>query len=197
MAKKMQKLLDRVNDVAGARARDIAGIEAQIEAQHKALEEAQTEASEAFENMNVTGYHSAKDKQRSANDSIEMLTKHLEKVREAPRLSEEDYKKIEDQIRAEYADTLQTFREQTAEHIKAIVSLLPNLEDTWTTGRDALHILQYECMNDGPFIMTASGKRVPFPNHDKKLPGMNVRGDIIYMLDTALNGDDPITVWND
>ena len=196
MHKEMQKLLNDVNKIAEGRTTELNEIESRIEVHQNEIKEAQAEAAKAFEDMDVTGYHAAKDKVRTAKDAIEMLRAHYEKVKETPRMSKADYADTETRIKAEYKDTLQSFREQAAEHIKAAVALRSDLEQTWKAGRDALHTLQYDCMNDAPFVIASNGKKVNVPSQDKKLPEITLYDDLVAMIDSALKGADPMTIWN-
>lgn len=192
----MKELLDQITVKAEGRAADIAKIEQRITAQQKSVEAAQNEAADAFDRMDVTGYHAAQDKQRAGQDAVKMLEKRLEKIKEAPRMTPEEYKDMEHKIRSEYADTLQQIREQVAEHIKAIAELNPKLTETWKTGQKALHELQYNVMNDAPFVLTGSGKKAFTPQADKRLPGMDFEGEACAMLNAALKGEDPLQRWS-
>ena len=186
MSDNMNKVLQEITEAVATKEAELENIRSQISTQKVAAEKAVEEAAEAFNRIDTKAYHSAQDKKRTAEDSIEMLKKHLEKVASVPCLSDEKYKELEAQIRAEYDAAYAALRDEAAQHIAAIGAMKPGLEELWRVGEKALHMLQFDVMNDAPYITTGDGRKVPVNVGEKHLPEIALYNDVMAMVDEAL-----------
>ena len=166
---KMNELYQTIEALANDRQTERTSIQERIDAQKGIIAQAADEASEAFNNEDVKAYHAAQDKQRSAQDAIQMLEAKLAKVKEAPRLTAEEYSNLEAQIRAEFAAVTDKISEEIEKHIAAIAALKPELIEAFQTGEKALHLLQFDVQNDAPYITNGNGQKVPVTVGEKHL----------------------------
>lgn len=182
----LKKIYDRISELAATRSTDLDSIKAKIESQNAIAASAADEAAEAFDREDVEAYHVAQDKQRSAYDAIKMLKAHLENAEEAPRLSSDEYAELVNQINAEFDTMTDAARNSIKEHIAAIAALKPDIVEAFQTGEKALHALQFEVMNDAPYIVNAHGQKVPVAVGEKHLKGFSFMDEVIKAANDQL-----------
>ena len=190
----LKQIYDRVSELSATRSTDLDEIKAKIEAQEALAAKAVDEAAKAFDNEDVKAYHAAQDKQRSAQDAIKMLEAKLAKVKEAPRLTAEEYSNLEAQIRAEFDAVTGKISEEIESHIAALAALKPELIEAYQTGEKALHMLQFDVMNDAPYITNSHGQKVPVTVGEKHLGSFSMYNKVEAEAGKQL-ADTPVNQW--
>lgn len=137
-------------------------------AQAQAMQrEAYDEAVKCYEKADTKGYHKAQDASREAKDIIDMFTSKVERLKNDPLITEEEYNTVVNSIMTEQASIVKEAKKRIATLIDQMEEISNDVLEKLEVGNSLLYKWQHDIFKDHAEIKNAAGKCIHIEGLEK------------------------------
>ena len=160
----------------------------ELTARIETIQQTEQEAAEAFLKAKAAGdpeaYSKAAANQRSAKDIREMYGDKLTALKNAPLISEDEYKSMVNETMAELEQLNTTAKAEAAKHLEALNNIGQELTEVINFGNELLHQVQHDLFKDTAGLKLANGTVIPHHSFDKQYKDYSVASSIRRVIET-------------